>query len=129
MHAESILEAEGHLVDSQILTSVFDAVIRHESAFEVLSFDIGRTNEDYSRLRLKVSAPDQARLASLLEELVMLGCHPLAEKDATLRPADKDGCAPEDFYATTNHRTAVRHQDRVQPVSNQARGGRPTHCG
>ena len=67
MHVESILEAEGHLVDSQILTSVFDAVIRHDSAFEVLSFDIGRTNEDYSRLRLKVSAPDQPRLSSLLD--------------------------------------------------------------
>ena len=54
VNVESILEAEGHLVDSQILTSVFDAVIRHDSAFEVLSFDIGRTNEDYSRLRFKV---------------------------------------------------------------------------
>ena len=79
VNVESILEAEGHLVDSQILTSVFDAVIRHDSAFEVLSFDIGRTNEDYSRLRLKVSAPDQSRLSSLLEELLALGCHPLAE--------------------------------------------------
>ena len=79
MHVESILEAEGHLVDSQILTSVFDAVIRHDSAFEVLSFDIGRTNTDYSRLRLKVTSPDQVAHASLLEELVTLGCHPLAE--------------------------------------------------
>jgi lysine-ketoglutarate reductase/saccharopine dehydrogenase-like protein (TIGR00300 family) len=109
VNVESILEAEGHLIDSQILTSVFDAVIRHDSAFEVLSFDIGRTNEDYSRLRLKVSAPDQSHLSSLLEELLALGCHPLAEKDVTVRPADKDGCAPEDFYSTTNHRTVIRH--------------------
>jgi lysine-ketoglutarate reductase/saccharopine dehydrogenase-like protein (TIGR00300 family) len=117
--AESILEAEGHLVDSQILTSVFDAVIRHDSAFEVLSFDIGRTNTDFSRLRLKVTSPDQATLTSLLEELVTLGCHPLAESDVTVRPADKDGCAPEDFYSTTNHRTVVRHGGRWIDVANQ----------
>ena len=119
MNVESILEAEGHLVDSQILTSVFDAVIRHDSAFEVLSFDIGRTNEDYSRLRLKVSSPDQPRLSSLLEELLALGCHPLAETDVTVRPADKDGCAPEDFYSTTNHRTVVRHDGRWIEVGRQ----------
>jgi len=116
---ESILEAEGHLVDSQILTSVFDAVIRHDSAFEVLSFDIGRTNTDFSRLRLKVTSPDQATLTSLLEELVTLGCHPLAESDVTVRPADKDGCAPEDFYSTTNHRTVVRHDGTWIDVANQ----------
>ena len=119
VHVDSILEAEGHLVDSQILTSVFDAVIRHDGAFEVLSFDIGRTNEDFSRLRLKVSAPDPARLSSLLEELNALGCHPLAETDVTVRPADKDGCAPEDFYSTTNHRTMVRHQGRWIEVAKQ----------
>jgi lysine-ketoglutarate reductase/saccharopine dehydrogenase-like protein (TIGR00300 family) len=119
VRVESILEAEGHLVDSQILTSVFDAVIRHDGAFEVLSFDIGRTNEDFSRLRLKVAAPDPARLASLLEELVTLGCHPLAESDVTVRPADKDGCAPEDFYSTTNHRTVVRHEGRWIEVAKQ----------
>ena len=119
MALESILEAEGHLVDSQILTSVFDAVIRHDSAFEVLSFDIGRTNEDFSRLRLKVTAPDQPRLTSLLEELVTLGCHPLAERDVTVRPADKDGCAPEDFYSTTNHRTVIRHGGRWIEVGQQ----------
>ena len=119
MKVESILEAEGHLVDSQILTSVFDAVIRHDSAFEVLSFDIGRTNTDFSRLRLKVTSPDQATLTSLLEELVTLGCHPLAESDVTVRPADKDGCAPEDFYSTTNHRTVVRHDGTWIDVAHQ----------
>src|SRR5699024_7445071 len=119
VNVESILEAEGHLVDSQILTSVFDAVIRHDSAFEVLSFDIGRTNTDYSRLRLKVASPDEAKHASLLEELLTLGCHPLAERDVTVRPADKDGCAPEDFYSTTNHRTVVRHDGRWIEVGRQ----------
>jgi hypothetical protein len=37
-----------------------------------------------------------------------LGCHPHGERDAVLRPADKDGCAPDDFYSSTNQQTAVR---------------------
>ncbi len=119
MSTETVLEAEGHLIDSQILTAIFDTVIRHDSAFEVLHFDIGRTNNDYSRLRLKVSVPDSGRLTSLLEELVTLGCHPVAERDAVTRPADKLGCAPEDFYSTTNHRTLVRHEGRWIEVRRQ----------
>lgn len=115
----SIVEAEGHLIDSQILTGIFDAVIKNESAFEVLDFHIGRTNEDISRLRLKVTSPTEARLKTVLEDLLMLGCHPEAESDARLRPADKDGCAPEDFYSTTNHRTLVRHGGRWLEVQRQ----------
>jgi lysine-ketoglutarate reductase/saccharopine dehydrogenase-like protein (TIGR00300 family) len=115
----SIIEAEGHLIDSQILTGIFDAVIKRESAFEVLDFHIGRTNEDFSRLRLKVTSPSEAVLANLLEDLLSLGCHPEAESDARLRPADKDGCAPEDFYSTTNHRTLARHGGRWLEVQRQ----------
>ena len=36
-----------------------------------------------------------------------------------LRSADMDGCAPEDFYSTTNHRTLVRHGDRWIEVARQ----------
>jgi len=104
----SIVEAEGHLIDSQILAGIFDAVIKHHSAFEVLEFSIGRTNEEFSRLKLKVTSPAESVLEDLLEQLLALGCHPEAERDALTRPADKDGCAPEDFYSTTNHRTYVR---------------------
>jgi arginine dihydrolase len=115
----SVVEAEGHLVDSQILTAIFDAVIKYESSFEVLDFHIGRTNEDFSRLKLKVASPTGEVLQNLLEELLVLGCHPEAERDAITRRADKAGCAPEDFYSTTNHRTHVRHGGRWIEVEQQ----------
>jgi lysine-ketoglutarate reductase/saccharopine dehydrogenase-like protein (TIGR00300 family) len=115
----SVVEAEGHLVDSQILTGIFDAVIRYDSAFEVLDFHIGRTNEDFSRLRLKVTSPSDSVLQSLLEELLHLGCHQEAERDAITRPADKAACAPEEFYSTTNHRTYARHGGRWLEVQRQ----------
>jgi lysine-ketoglutarate reductase/saccharopine dehydrogenase-like protein (TIGR00300 family) len=115
----SVVEAEGHLIDSQILAGIFDAVIKHHSAFEVLEFSIGRTNEEFSRLKLKVTAPTADTLDELLDALLTLGCHPEAERDALTRPADKDGCAPEDFYSTTNHRTYVRTGDRWLEVQRQ----------
>jgi lysine-ketoglutarate reductase/saccharopine dehydrogenase-like protein (TIGR00300 family) len=106
-HSE-IVEAEGHLVDSDLLTTIFDRIIASGSTFEVLHFELGATNEDYSRLRLKVVAPGADALQELVEELVTLGCHTAAEEDALFRPADRDGCAPEDFYSTSNLRTSVR---------------------
>jgi lysine-ketoglutarate reductase/saccharopine dehydrogenase-like protein (TIGR00300 family) len=104
----AIVAAEGHLIDSQLLKSIFDKVIQSGSAFEVVHFAIGRTNDEYSRLTLKVSAGSAPALETLLEELMPLGCHPVAEQDALIRVADKDGAVPDDFYSTTNQRTHVR---------------------
>jgi lysine-ketoglutarate reductase/saccharopine dehydrogenase-like protein (TIGR00300 family) len=39
--------------------------------------------------------------------------------DAELRTVEKDCCAPEDFYSTTNHRTLVRHGGQWLEVKNQ----------
>src|SRR5207249_533687 len=78
-----------------------------------------RTNEEFSHLRLKVTAPDAASLERLLQELMPLGCHPAGERDAQLRAADKDRCAPEDFYSTTNQQTAVRLDGKWIDVDRQ----------
>jgi lysine-ketoglutarate reductase/saccharopine dehydrogenase-like protein (TIGR00300 family) len=115
----AVVAAEGHLIDSQLLTAIFDVVIERGGAFEVLQFDIGRTNTDFSTLTLKVSAPSEPALAALLEALIPLGCHPVADQDALVRVADRDGCAPDDFYSTTNQRTAVRIEGRWATVSRQ----------
>jgi hypothetical protein len=39
----AVVTAEGHLVDSRILTAIFDTVIERGGAFDVLHFDLGRT--------------------------------------------------------------------------------------
>jgi lysine-ketoglutarate reductase/saccharopine dehydrogenase-like protein (TIGR00300 family) len=118
-----VLVAEGHLVDSQLLTVIFDTVIRHHGAFDVQRFEIGRTNNDFSHLTIKVSASDRPTLTTLIEQLVPLGCHLAAEQDARMTEADQDGCAPEDFYSTTNQRTAVRHGGRWIEVERQRMDG------
>jgi lysine-ketoglutarate reductase/saccharopine dehydrogenase-like protein (TIGR00300 family) len=117
--ASVIVAAEGHLVDSQLLKSIFDRVIERGGEFEVLHFELGRTNEDISRITLKVSAGDAAALAQLVEDLIPFGCHAVGEQDALVRPVDREGCAPEDFYSTTNQRTQVRVDGRWIEVDRQ----------
>ena len=107
LHSE-IVEAEGHLVDSQLLNAIFDRVIERGGEFEVLEFDIGRDNEAISKLTLKVSAETQHGLTELLEALMPLGCYSQPDRSATLREAEQPGCVPDDFYSTTNHRTEVK---------------------
>jgi lysine-ketoglutarate reductase/saccharopine dehydrogenase-like protein (TIGR00300 family) len=106
-HSE-IVEAEGHLIDSNLLNAIFDRVIEHGARYEVVKFDIGRTNEDFSRLELRVVTRGAADLKELLDDLVPLGCHVRDEREARLERAERDRCVPDDFYSTTNHRTHVR---------------------
>jgi lysine-ketoglutarate reductase/saccharopine dehydrogenase-like protein (TIGR00300 family) len=119
----AIVGAEGHLIDSNILNATFDKVIERGGAFEVLEFSIGRTNNDFSRISLKVSAPSPSGLQRLVEDLMQLGCNPVQEKDALVRVADRDGCVPDDFYSTTNMRTLVRVDGAWLEVQRQRMDG------
>jgi len=114
-----VVEAEGHLIDSQILNAMFDTVVRHDGAFEVLEFRIGRTNDEPSFVSMRVTAPAPPVMSGLLAELVGLGCRVARGDDARIEAADRDGCAPEDFYSTTNHQTFVRLGGEWVPVEAQ----------
>jgi lysine-ketoglutarate reductase/saccharopine dehydrogenase-like protein (TIGR00300 family) len=103
-----VVEAEGHLIDSQILNVVFDTVVKHNASFDVLKFDIGRSNDEPSSIAMRITAPSQQVLGEVLEELVALGCRLADTHDALLRVADRNGCVADDFYSTTNHKTLVR---------------------
>ena len=114
-----VVEAAGHLIDSGLLNTIFDTVIRHGAQFEVLRFDIGRTNDEPSHLAMRVRAGHEATLRDVIEELVPLGCEVAGAQDAEICPADQDGCAPPDFYSTTNHETHIRLKGRWTEVGNQ----------
>jgi lysine-ketoglutarate reductase/saccharopine dehydrogenase-like protein (TIGR00300 family) len=119
MPIQEVVEAEGHLIDSHIMENIFDKVVEHHGRFEVEQFRIGRTNSDPSYLRLKVEAPDDDSMRRLLNDLLELGCSPAESGDADLREVERDRCAPENFYSTTNHRTYVRAGQRWVEVANQ----------
>ncbi len=114
-----VVEAEGHLIDSQILASVFDTVVKRSASFDVLKFSIGRSNEEPSRISMRISAPSEQLLGQVLEELVALGCRLADQHDATLKESDRDGCVADDFYSTTNHKTMVRYRRQWVDVDQQ----------
>ena len=114
-----VVEAEGHLIDSQLLNVMFDTIVRHDATFEVLEFRIGRTNDEPSFVSMRVSSATPVALTDMLEELVTLGCRVARVEDAHTTPADRDGCAPEDFYSTTNHQTFVMHAGQWRLVDRQ----------
>jgi len=116
---QEVVEAEGHLIDSHIMERVFDTVVAYDGRFEVEQFRIGRTNSEPSYLRLRVEAPSRDQMRLLLQQLLRLGCTPVDTADAVLAQVERDWCAPEDFYSTTNHRTLIRHQDRWVEVEEQ----------
>src|ERR1044071_7846487 len=93
-HSE-VVKAEGHLIDSQLLNVIFDTVIKWDASFEVLRFQIGRTNDDPSAISLRIVAPTEDGLKRVLEELVPLGCRIARVTDALVREADREGCVPD----------------------------------
>ena len=61
MAASETVEAEGHLIDSGVLSGIMDKIIEVRGSYEILNFDIGRTNDDRSRIKIRVTAPDARR--------------------------------------------------------------------
>ena len=113
------VEAEGHLIDSGNFQSILTTIVENGSEYEILLFEVGRTNEQGSRLRLKLTCETDAGLQDLLSKLSVFGCYVEGAPDAVLRTADMDGAVPVDFYSTTNHRTSVFMNGAWVPADNQ----------
>src|SRR5271170_3640707 len=105
---QEVVEAEGHLIDSHMMEQIFDTVVEYNGRFEVEQFRIGRTNADGSYLGLKIDTDDAESMEKILSQLLGLGCSMVDSGEAELFTVERDCCAPEDFYSTTNHKTYVR---------------------
>jgi lysine-ketoglutarate reductase/saccharopine dehydrogenase-like protein (TIGR00300 family) len=119
MPFEEVVEAEGHLIDSHVMEQIFDKVVESNGRFEVEQFRIGRTNGEPSYLRLRVETPTRLEMEHVLAQLLAIGCSPAETGDAALGLVERDRCAPEDFYSTSNHRTSVRVKGEFVEVQDQ----------
>src|SRR5947209_2798776 len=99
---QEVVEAQGHLIDSHIMEQIFDSVVEFGGRFEVEQFRIGRTNAEPSQLRMRLETVTREQMDQLLAQLLGLGCSPVDGGDAELKTVERDRCAPEDFYSTTN---------------------------
>ncbi|WP_292492332.1 TIGR00300 family protein [Methanoculleus sp. 10] len=110
------IELEGHIIDSGIMTLVFDRIMDMGGEFEILTFNVGKQKTDTSYARLRVTAPTERQLDDILSELHRLGARTPEISDVTLVPAEGDRILPKGFYSTTNHPTFVKYQDEWLPV-------------
>lgn len=104
--------AEGHLIDSRILSEIMDDITDLDGEFETLSFDVGKTNQDPSRTVMRVFGRDEQHLDRILKAIQEHGVVPLTPEDVKLEAAPADGVFPEGFYSTTNLETFVRMDGR-----------------
>jgi len=113
------IELAGHIIDSGIMTQLFDRVMDMGGNFEILVFDIGKKKTDPSYARLRIAASNKEKLRSILSELHRLGARPREVKDVHLEPAPDNRIVPKGFYTTSNHPTQVKYDNEwitVEPT-------------
>ncbi len=101
---EQEIEVKGHLIDSMILTRIFDNIMDLNGDFQVLDFNVGKRKKDVSYARLIVRGKSREHLNELLESLYREGAQPISIQQAMLRPVIKDMVMPDNFYSTTETR-------------------------
>ena len=113
-----IVELRGHIIDSQILPKVLDQIMVFGADYAIESIQIGHSQRDASHARVRIDAPDEATLQSVLEHVTRSGATLIRSVDAVLKAAPCDGVLPDDFYASTNLPTEIQLNGRWIGVSN-----------
>ncbi|QUC65449.1 TIGR00300 family protein [Nitrosopumilus sp. K4] len=117
-HSQEV-EVNGHLIDSMILTKIFDKIMNQGGEFEILELDVGKKKKDTSHARLLVSGKNAKHLEEILDDIHREGATPKNEKQVKLKKAIKDMVLPDNFYSTTNNDTWIFHNNKWVPVENQ----------
>lgn len=108
---EKEIEVRGHLVDSSILTRIFDKVMDMKGDFTVEEFTIGKKKEDHSYAKLVIRADTEFHLSEILENLFREGATSVSTDNVSCIKAPKDMVLPDDFYSTTNNSTQIYYDN------------------
>ncbi|MGN6346576.1 MAG: ornithine cyclodeaminase, partial [Candidatus Nitrosocosmicus sp.] len=112
------IEVKGHLVDSSILTKIFDIIMDLKGDFTVLEFSIGKRKQDYSYARLLITGNSKEHLSVILEPIFREGATPITLDEVICVSSPKDMVLPDDFYSTTNNQTQIFFQGQWIDVEN-----------
>jgi len=112
------IEVNGHLIDSSILTKIFDKIMDLQGEFEVEEIDIGKRKKDQSYARLLVKGKNQKHLDEILETVYREGAVSKTQKEIKLKKSPKDYVMPDNFYSTTNNHTQIFHKRKWIQVEN-----------
>ena len=112
------IEVSGHLIDSSILTKIFDKIMDMQGEFQVEEIEIGKKKMDQSFARLSIVGKDQKHLEDILKTVYRLGAVSKIQNEITLKKSPKDCVMPDNFYSTTNNQTHVFHNGAWVLVGN-----------
>ena len=112
------IEVSGHLIDSSILTKIFDKIMDLHGEFQVEEINIGKKKKDPSYARLLVTGKNQKHLDEILETIHREGAVSKIQKEILLKKSPKDMVMPDDFYSTTNNHTQVFYNEKWIQVEN-----------
>ena len=112
------IEVSGHLIDSSILTKIFDKIMDLQGEFQVEEIDIGKKKRDQSFARLSITGKNQKHLDEILDTVYRLGAVSKIQKEITLKKSPKNNVMPDNFYSTTNNHTHIFHKGKWVSVEN-----------
>ena len=112
------IEVSGHLIDSMILTKIFDKIMDLKGEFQVEEINIGKKKKDQSFARLQIIAKNQKHLDEILNTIYREGAVSKIQKEIVLKKSPKNCVMPDDFYSTTNNHTQVFHKGKWIQVEN-----------
>ena len=115
---EHEIEVHGHLIDSMILTKIFDIVMDLNGEFQVQEFKVGKRKKDESYAKLLIQGKSQKHLDDILESVYREGATSKIQQEIKLKPAPKEMVMPDDFYSTTNNRTDIFYKGKWIKVEN-----------
>ncbi|KAG2476661.1 MAG: hypothetical protein NPMRTH1_1610009 [Nitrosopumilales archaeon] len=113
-----VIEVRGHLIDSLILTKIFDKIMDVNGEFEVQEISIGKKKKDQSYAKLLVQGKNQKHLDIILDLVYREGATAKLQKVVLLKTTLKNMVMPENFYSTTNNNTQIFYKNRWIDVDN-----------
>lgn len=112
------IQVSGHLIDSSILTKIFDKIMDLHGEFQVEEINIGKRKKDQSFARLLVKGKNQKHLDEILETVYREGAVSKIQQEITLKKSPKNCVMPDNFYSTTNNHTQVFYKKQWVQVEN-----------
>ena len=115
---QHVVEVKGHLIDSMILTKVFDIVMDLQGEFQVQKFIVGKRKKDESYAKLLIQGKSLEHLDQILEAIYREGATSKIQQAINLKSSPKDMVMPDNFYSTTNNHTEIFYNGKWVKVEN-----------
>ncbi len=115
---QHIIEVRGHLIDSMILTKIFDVIMDLQGEFQVQKFIVGKKKKDESYAKLLIQGRSKEHLNQILQAVYREGATSKIQQEVILEVAQKDMVMPDDFYSTTNNHTDIFYKGKWIKVEN-----------